>query len=1056
MKNDSNDNHTRMEQHHQQKQKTFDFDTVEPSREPAQVARDTSLPPPLVRPDRQIVYNDPNPYAWPDPEPLCDHDTITVDRVQSGMDGPAHRFIIKRDDYVEAWFGKDRFEAGTVVGISHARKEVKVRFTEGSEGQWFSVGAIYPAPEPEGTPADNEVPLTTVIDTANDKHAPKGGFTDADRVLRPVSPEQILAHLTETPGHEFTALELRQYFGHTDFDPARPLDNAVHVALTNLRDRGLIHVREPRFGQPTFSVLNLPASASELTRSHCPETLAGSEIRRLLREHGWTIRAFARRWGFTQKHIREVFERGLGDQDSVHDWIEAALTPPPPASKPEPPKQPAADSRYADTTAYTFDEFKELLKHRGRHESFEKYQSDFERLLTSRDAVIAELLTRYKAPQLKNVAGNLGEWHARSNTKQENAESVYRKMLGYFVLDGVVSFGMNEKYQDAVAKKVRAVTKDDWHAHFEQAAEQQKEREQALADPQNLADFAAFIRAKGQDALTNEQLACWDAMHADLARERRAANGPVRTVSQFESTELQTVEFTVKEGYHEKRRCPLWIVQLGDRVERDTYKELLEKAKQLGGWYSSFKKSDAGFQFLSEDAATSFTGLLSGNADRSDILTARKERKEQTTSERLHELAAEMLSRSEETIEQSHQSLQNTARRADMQAGVRGRAYAEAALGRTLHSVADALSRGEAKYLDGIRHRTHIEELDRVLHLAKWARIRAIRKAKDESEYGYGLRVDDEEARPYSNDDIRFAQYPYPSVYARNLKELVVRCQRKRGLKQLSAKLLKRLPRNPEQSDFVRFNHDYEIGLLSDFVSRAKASGVDAGRVADELIHFERLQRARIGDIHELRAALREYLPHKASARGDDPVLVAERELIGRDLPGFFPTPLAIIQQMLELADIEEGQTVLEPSCGKGDIVTEIRREHPQVQLTAIEKNYTLAEVLAAKGIEAVFEDFLLHHGTYDRIVMNPPFEKGQDAQHVMHAYSLLAPGGRLVSVMGEGVFGRSDAASTGFQRWLGSLGAETSKLPEDAFKGADSFRQTGVRTRLVVIDKGD
>jgi hypothetical protein len=75
-----------------------------------------------------------------------------------------------------------------------------------------------------------------------------------------------------------------------------------------------------------------------------------------------------------------------------------------------------------------------------------------------------------------------------------------------------------------------------------------------------------------------------------------------------------------------------------------------------------------------------------------------------------------------------------------MQAGIRGRAYADQALSRTLHSLAEALSRGEAKYLDGIRHKTQLETLDTVLHLAKWARVRAVKQMANESNYSHGVR----------------------------------------------------------------------------------------------------------------------------------------------------------------------------------------------------------------------------------------------------------------------------------------------------------------------------
>ncbi|TWU20741.1 hypothetical protein Pla144_49080 [Bythopirellula polymerisocia] len=352
--------------------------------------------------------------------------------------------------------------------------------------------------------------------------------------------------------------------------------------------------------------------------------------------------------------------------------------------------------------------------------------------------------------------------------------------------------------------------------------------------------------AKGEDALTGEQMARWDSLHADLARERRAACGPAPTVTQFESEELGQVEFTIKQGYHEKRECPLWIVQLGSRVSKPTFKELKIKATMLGGWYSSFKKSDAGFQFLSEEAATKFTKLLEGDADRQEILAGRKERKEQTAAERLHELGDNLLGRADQTLATSEASLQNTARRADIQVGVRGRAYADQALARSLHSVANVLSTGAAKYLDGIRHKTHLETLNTVLSLARWARIRAIRKAENEQEYGYGLRVQEEEEKPYSEEDIRFAEYPYPSIYRRHLEEAITYCLEKNGCKQAAAKMAKTVRRMP--GEFLKFNQSHDIEQLADFLSRAKSVGFDTTWLDECLEKHHRLQRAHIDE----------------------------------------------------------------------------------------------------------------------------------------------------------------------------------------------------------------
>jgi signal transduction histidine kinase len=369
-----------------------------------------------------------------------------------------------------------------------------------------------------------------------------------------------------------------------------------------------------------------------------------------------------------------------------------------------------------------------------------------------------------------------------------------------------------------------------------------------------------------------------------------------------------------------------------------------------------------------------------------------------------------------------------------------------------MHSIAEALSRGEARFLDGIRHKTQVETLDAVLNLAKWARIRSYQRQANESSLRHGQRIDHIQQQPIGPESVRFAEYPFPHLYKRHLQELIAQGQNTKGVKQAAEKMLKRLAR--EKEEYVTFQAEHDIESLSDFLERAKTTGLDVEQVTASMQNFKRLQRANIADVHELRAALREYLTHRAAARGDDPVKVAERELIGKDLPGFFPTPRPVIDRMLELARIESQHKVLEPSCGKGDILDALREACSGVEPHAIERNYTLSDVLSAKGYAVQFCDFLEHRREYDRIVMNPPFESGQDIEHVRHAYSLLSPGGRLVSVVCEGPFFRVDNKSVKFRDWLEEVHAEVEKLPEDAFQGREAFRETGVRTRLVAIQR--
>lgn len=175
------------------------------------------------------------------------------------------------------------------------------------------------------------------------------------------------------------------------------------------------------------------------------------------------------------------------------------------------------------------------------------------------------------------------------------------------------------------------------------------------------------------------------------------------------------------------------------------------------------------------------------------------------------------------------------------------------------------------------------------------------------------------------------------------------------------------------------------------------------------------------------------------------------------DIAGFFPTPRPVIDKMLDLAGIRPGLRVLEPSAGKGDILDALR-ERGVTDLCYCEPSPVLVDILRAKGYDRpLYADFLECHGwTFDRVVMNPPFEKGQDMDHIRHAYEeCLRDGGRLVAVMSDGPFYRQGKKAQEFRDWFLRVGGKCRELPEGAFEGPGAFRQTGVKCRLVVIEKG-
>lgn len=170
---------------------------------------------------------------------------------------------------------------------------------------------------------------------------------------------------------------------------------------------------------------------------------------------------------------------------------------------------------------------------------------------------------------------------------------------------------------------------------------------------------------------------------------------------------------------------------------------------------------------------------------------------------------------------------------------------------------------------------------------------------------------------------------------------------------------------------------------------------------------------------------------------------------------GFFETPLPIAALISEITG-SKGK-LLEPSAGRGNLIRFAKGKAKSI--TAIELRQDNASYLAQFGsdVQIIQQDFMEWSGEmlFDTIHMNPPFERiagvgAQDVAHVMKAFKLLAPGGRLAAIMGEGAFFRNYQQEKDFRQWLNDKGAIVVKLPEGAFKNSG----TGVRTRMVVLDQ--
>ena len=605
------------------------------------------------------------------------------------------------------------------------------------------------------------------------------------------------------------------------------------------------------------------------------------------------------------------------------------------------------------------------------------------------------------------------------------------------------------KIEDVVRDSLKDMKQTDIEAHAAKVKKRVEERKQrnkevlkALTDPKTYDEFIYWHRSKQpNDKLTPEQALLWDTLQADKKLEQEKAKSERHAL--VEAPELNTSAEIVK-TVHSLKGHDLYVVVLADHVGKEAFRDLCGKAKRLDGYYSRYSKDGAvpGFQFTGNEDAESFLGLISGeDQSNSDKQLERTQTAEEKASSRLLEMAEKMEATGNDSLNADRQT--NTAKRAREAGYAEETARKTIQLAATIRKLAEGIKTGVVKYLTKIRYKTDIELLNGLLNQSMYTRIR-------NENVGYG-----KEDKTVRYSDIAFATFPEITVNRSDAHRLISDLDDCNGGSMLSKRVAKAFRDN--KGDVLTFLMRND-SLMQKVVSKLKQNpevGYCLGLV-ERVTTIDHLNRLGIETSAELRTALREFFPFVGDKPVVDKVKEMERELVGLKIDGFFPTPPDVIELMIEKITVgtreglNQNDKVLEPSAGKGDIATALAELYPEVSV--IECNCRLREILEEKGLDIVDRDFLQHTERYDKIVMNPPFEKGQDIEHVMHAYNLLESGGRLVAIMAGGATWSSDKKKfVEFREWLSDKG-DSEQLPEGSFKSA--FRPTGVNTRIVTIDK--
>ena len=157
------------------------------------------------------------------------------------------------------------------------------------------------------------------------------------------------------------------------------------------------------------------------------------------------------------------------------------------------------------------------------------------------------------------------------------------------------------------------------------------------------------------------------------------------------------------------------------------------------------------------------------------------------------------------------------------------------------------------------------------------------------------------------------------------------------------------------------------------------------------------------------------------------------------DLSVYYPTPEAVGREVIAYASIDRADlTVLEPSAGTGDLARLAAETGAAVDCVELQPSMATELKKSGRYRTVAQGDFLARppKAIYDRVVMNPPFERGADIDHVEHAVRFLVPGGVLVAVVSAMTGKRANRkADQRFARLLDTMGTGRMRLPEGAFR---------------------
>jgi hypothetical protein len=275
-----------------------------------------------------------------------------------------------------------------------------------------------------------------------------------------------------------------------------------------------------------------------------------------------------------------------------------------------------------------------------------------------------------------------------------------------------------------------------------------------------------------------------------------------------------------------------------------------------------------------------------------------------------------------------------------------------------------------------------------------------------------------------------------------------------------------------------------------DQLSMRKVRGAAGGAQSEHETPYFRIRAFKNGNAHlwfsrndlveKVNKLLAEYYGEViADGKTQEADPLQDRKLTPARRFGFFPTPPEAVDELFRgrgcISGIpilrrkdEPRLRILEPSAGTGNLARRCMtgmqewsaydRERYAAEyrfdnlVDCIEIQFELAADLEAERIynRVICADFLSLRPSafdpYDLVVMNPPFDRERDVDHVTHALEFLKPGGSLFAIMSAGTEFRETRKAIAFRALVERHGGSFRDLPPG------SFRESGTNVNTVIL----